>query len=43
MLLRIEGKAGHGQGKPTRKRIDAAVDVMSFFMGRLGVTPPPAP
>ncbi len=43
MLLRIEGKAGHGQGKPTRKRIDAAVDVMSFFMGRLGVTPAPAP
>jgi prolyl oligopeptidase len=43
MLLRIEGKAGHGQGKPTRKRIDASVDTMSFFMGRLGVTPPPAP
>ncbi len=43
MLLRIEGKAGHGQGKPTHKRIAAAVDVMSFFMGRLGVTPPPAP
>ncbi len=43
MLLRIEGKAGHGQGKPTRKRIDAAVDVMSFLMARLGMTPPPTP
>ena len=43
ILLRVEGKAGHGQGKPTRKRIDAAVDVMSFVMSNLGVTPPPTP
>ena len=26
-----------------KRGIDAAVDVMSFVMGRLGVTPPPAP
>jgi prolyl oligopeptidase len=43
ILLRVEGKAGHGQGKPTRKRIDAAVDVMSFVMANLGVDAPPVP
>jgi prolyl oligopeptidase len=43
ILLRVEGKAGHGQGKPTRKRIDAAVDVMSFVMDRLGVEVRPTP
>ena len=43
ILLRVEGKAGHGQGKPTRKRIDAAVDVMSFVMSNLGMSTPPVP
>jgi prolyl oligopeptidase len=43
ILLRVEGKAGHGQGKPTHKRIDAAIDVMSFVMDHLGVDPPPTP
>ncbi len=43
ILLRVEGKAGHGQGKPTRKRIDAAVDMMSFVMANLGMDAPPAP
>ncbi|MEO6463853.1 MAG: prolyl oligopeptidase family serine peptidase, partial [Candidatus Eisenbacteria bacterium] len=43
ILLRVEGKAGHGQGKPTHKRIDAAVDLMSFVMKNLGVDAPPVP
>ncbi len=32
ILLRVEGKAGHGQGKPTSKRIDSALDIYSFLM-----------
>jgi prolyl oligopeptidase len=43
ILLRVEGRAGHGQGKPTSKRIQAAADVMSFLMGQLGLGPPPTP
>ncbi|MBI1798415.1 MAG: S9 family peptidase [Candidatus Eisenbacteria bacterium] len=37
ILIRIERKAGHGQGKPVSKRIDEGVDVLSFLMMRLGM------
>ena len=36
-LLRVESKAGHGQGKPTAKRIEAAVDVYGFLMEQFGM------
>ncbi len=31
LLLRVENKAGHGLGKPTRKLIDEASDVLAFL------------
>ncbi len=31
LLIRIETKAGHGAGKPTKKRIDEATDRVSFM------------
>lgn len=34
ILLRVEGKAGHGQGKPTSKRIESALDIYSFLMSQ---------
>ncbi|MBI5836384.1 MAG: S9 family peptidase [Candidatus Eisenbacteria bacterium] len=37
ILLRVEGKAGHGQGKPTSKRLDEAVDLYGFLMWQLGM------
>jgi len=37
ILLRVESRAGHGQGKPTRKRIESAVDVYGFLMSRFGM------
>jgi prolyl oligopeptidase len=37
ILIRIESKAGHGMGKPVSKRIDEAVDVLSFMMMQLHV------
>jgi prolyl oligopeptidase len=40
-LLRVEDRAGHGQGKPTSKRIAAAVDVYGFLMGRFGMQAAP--
>jgi prolyl oligopeptidase len=36
-LLRVEDRAGHGQGKPTRKRIESAVDVYGFLMNQFGM------
>jgi prolyl oligopeptidase len=36
-LLRVESKAGHGQGKPTAKRIESAVDVYGFLMAQFGM------
>ncbi|HTK32350.1 MAG TPA: prolyl oligopeptidase family serine peptidase [Candidatus Saccharimonadaceae bacterium] len=39
ILIRIESKAGHGQGKPISKRIDESVDILSFLFGQLHVTP----
>ncbi len=40
ILLRVEGKAGHGAGKPISKRIEEATDVYSFLFWQLGVKPP---
>jgi prolyl oligopeptidase len=39
ILLRIESKAGHGQGKPVTKQIEESTDVYSFLFWQLGVTP----
>ena len=39
ILIRIESKAGHGAGKPTAKRVEEAVDVLSFLMMQLGISP----
>jgi prolyl oligopeptidase len=38
ILLRVESKAGHGQGKPTSKRIDEAADRYAFITEALGMT-----
>jgi prolyl oligopeptidase len=38
ILLRIEGKAGHGAGKPISKRIDEAALIYSFLFWQLGIT-----
>jgi len=35
ILLLVETKAGHGQGKPTSKRISEAVDTYSFIAWQL--------
>jgi prolyl oligopeptidase len=37
ILLRIESKAGHGQGKPVTKQIEESTDVYSFLFWQLGV------
>ncbi|MCK6458670.1 MAG: prolyl oligopeptidase family serine peptidase [Planctomycetes bacterium] len=37
VLIRIDTKAGHGAGTPTRKRIDAAADRLSFLAHALDV------
>ena len=39
ILLRIEPKAGHGQGKPLTKQIEEETDVWSFLFWQLGVKP----
>jgi len=39
ILLRIETKAGHGQGKPVTKQIEEQTDVFSFLFWQLGVKP----
>ena len=37
ILIRIETRAGHGQGKPTTKQIDEAADVYAFILHAMGV------
>lgn len=37
ILLRIEGKAGHGQGKPVAKRVEELVEEWSFVFKALGL------
>jgi len=39
ILLRLEDKAGHGQGKPRSKLLDEEVDTWSFLLNELGVKP----
>lgn len=39
ILLRLEEKAGHGQGKPRAKLLDEETDVWSFLFAELGVKP----
>ncbi|MBV9086117.1 MAG: S9 family peptidase, partial [Acidobacteriaceae bacterium] len=39
ILLRVDTKAGHGQGKPVSKVIEDATDLWSFLFWQLGVKP----
>ncbi|MGA7969355.1 MAG: prolyl oligopeptidase family serine peptidase [Terriglobales bacterium] len=39
ILLRIDTKAGHGQGKPVAKQVEDSTDMYSFLFWQLGVTP----
>ena len=39
ILLRIDTKAGHGQGKPVAKQIEEKTDMYSFLFWQLGVKP----
>jgi prolyl oligopeptidase len=39
VLVRIEARAGHGQGKPTSKQADEAADVHAFLRWQLGMRP----
>jgi prolyl oligopeptidase len=39
ILLRIDTKAGHGQGKPVTKQIEESTDMYSFLFWQLGVKP----
>ena len=40
VLIRIETKAGHGAGTPTRKRIESAADLLAFLTKVLEVPDP---
>ena len=37
ILIRIETRAGHGQGKPTTMQIDEATDVYAFILNAFGM------
>lgn len=37
VLLRVETRAGHGQGKPTSKAIEELTDIFAFLVDRLDV------
>ena len=39
VLIRIETKAGHGEGKPTAKVIEETADVLAFLIDQLGMDP----
>ncbi len=43
VLLRVEERAGHGQGKPVGKQADEAADVLAFLFDQLGVEVGAAP
>jgi prolyl oligopeptidase len=43
MLLRQEGRAGHGVGKPLDKQADELADVLAFFSWQLGAPAPASP
>lgn len=40
ILLRLELKAGHGQGKPTQKVIDEQADILAFLFDTFAVVAP---
>jgi prolyl oligopeptidase len=42
VLLRVEGRAGHGQGKPISKVLEEWTDVWTFLCGELGLPQPAA-
>jgi prolyl oligopeptidase len=37
ILLRVETKAGHGQGKPTWKKIEEEADIWSFIFNEMNI------
>jgi prolyl oligopeptidase len=37
VLLRVEGKAGHGAGTPVGKRIEEGTDVWGFLFWQVGM------
>ncbi|MCA9526962.1 MAG: prolyl oligopeptidase family serine peptidase, partial [Myxococcales bacterium] len=37
VMIRIETKAGHGAGKPTKKKIEEAADLWAFVVDNLGM------
>jgi len=37
ILIRVETRAGHGQGKPTAKQIEEVVDVYAFILDAFGI------
>jgi prolyl oligopeptidase len=37
ILIRIETRAGHGQGKPTAMQIDEATDIFAFILDSFGM------
>jgi len=39
VLLRVESSAGHGAGKPTKKRIEEAADLWAFLVSELEFEP----
>ena len=39
VLLRVEGRAGHGQGKPLSKSLEEWTDVWTFLFAELGLHP----
>ena len=39
ILLFQEGRAGHGVGKPVRKRADELADGLTFLAGQVGLVP----
>jgi prolyl oligopeptidase len=39
VLVRIEARAGHGQGKPASKQAQEAADVQAFLRAQVGLRP----